>query len=186
MHIESRDGEAELLRSLREPQSRERAFTVLMRTFQEPLYAHIRRMLGNHDDTDDVLQVTFIKSWKYLDGFRGDSKIKTWLFKIATNEALTHLSKRQNQTQDPLADIANHIEHSHADLEMADDGDTIQLKLEEAVNRLPTKQKQVFVLKYYDELTYEEMADVLGGSVGSLKASYHHAVKKIELFLTTD
>lgn len=177
--------ENELLEQLLAPSTQERAFAWLMKSYQEQLYWHIRRMVGGHEETDDVLQSTFIKAWKSLAGFRGDSKLKTWLYRIATNESLTHLERAKRRSFSDVEDLANDQRHSHSGQPLPD-GEELQRRLEEAVELLPAKQKQVFVMKYFDELTYEEMADVLGGTVGSLKASFHHAVKKIEHQLLAD
>ncbi|MEM0999272.1 MAG: RNA polymerase sigma factor [Bacteroidota bacterium] len=174
--------EQELVERLRDEKTRNRAFEQLMVLYQEQLYWHIRRMVKTHDDTDDVLQNTFIKAWKAIASFRGDAKLRTWLYRIATNESLTFLNKQKKASFSELADIENDMHHSHQG-GGGPDGDEIQQKLEAAVATLPEKQKLVFRMKYYDDLKYQEIADILGGSVGSLKASFHHAVKKIEKFL---
>ena len=165
--------------------TQEGAFAELIRGYQELLYWHIRRMVGNHDDADDVLQSTFIKAWRSIGQFRGDSMLKTWLYRIATNECLTHLERVKRRAFTDVDTLGNSLSHSHGG-GAEPDGDEIQARLDAAVATLPDKQRQVFVMKYFDELTYEEMAATLGGTVGSLKASFHHAVKKIEVFLSTD
>lgn len=173
-----------LIQMLKAPESRERAFEKMMISYQKPLYWHIRRMVGEHDDADDLLQNTFIKAWKNLDKFRGDSKIKTWLFRIATNETLTFLNRRKKRNYGELADLEDNLAHSSSSSGYME-GEEIKAKLMAAVDTLPEKQKLVFQLKYFEEMKYDEIVEVVGGTVGSLKASFHHAVKKIELFLTT-
>lgn len=142
------------------------------------MYWHIRKMVLDHDDAHDVLQNTFIKVWKALPKFRGDSKLYTWLYRIATNESLNHL-RSQKKTMADTDEIAYKLTG-----DAYFDGDEIQAKLYEAIATLPEKQKAVFNLKYFEEMKYEEMSDVLETSVGALKASYHHAVNKIKAYLT--
>jgi len=161
---------------------RELAFRKLISKYQEKLYWHIRRMVHFHDDADDVVQNTFIKVWKNLDKFKRQSKLYTWLYRIATNESLTFLQQKKRK---PTVAMETNDYDLGAELK-ADtyfDGDEIQLKLQEAIALLPDKQKVVFNLRYYDEMKYDEMSEVLETSVGALKASYHHAVKKIEKFM---
>lgn len=171
-----------LLRALRSPHTRETAFEEVVRLYQKPLYFHLRKMIGSHADADDILQNAFIKAWKYIDQFRGDSKLKTWLFRIATNECLTFLNRQKKRQSADLSDIEDHIAHSHTEVSTLS-GEDIQAKLQAAVATLPDKQRLVFNMKYFEELKYTEIQSVLGGSTGSLKASFHHAVKKIEHFL---
>lgn len=172
----------QLIERLRNPKECRDAFNEVMRRYSEPLYWQIRRMVNNHDDASDLLQNTFLKAWQALDNFRGDAKLSTWLYKIAINESLTHLEKERKRQGISLDDeesmIANTIE---ADEWV--DGDEVALKLRKAVARLPEKQRLVFNMKYYDEMKYEDMSQILGTSVGALKASYHLAVKKIEQYL---
>lgn len=175
--------ESELLVRLREPETRHQAFDQLVRMYQRMLYFHIRRMVINHDDADDVLQNTFFKAWKYIDRFRADSALKTWLYRIATNEALTFLNKQKKRAYEDVADIQDDLRHS-LDQGKYIDGTEIQMKLQHAILQLPERQRAVFNLRYFDEMKYDEIAEVLKVSVGSLKASYHHAVKKIEKYLT--
>lgn len=166
-----------IIRQLQDESTRNAAFTTLVNTFKEPLYWQIRRMVMSHDDTDDILQNTFIKAWNGIASFRGDSKLSTWLYRIATNETLNFL-ERQRHTSVSLDEEESHL----ADTLQSDpyfDGDETQLQLQQAIDRLPAKQRQVFTLKYYQEMKYEDMSDILDTSVGALKASYHHAVKKI-------
>lgn len=157
----------------------ERGFRMLMTLYKERLYWHIRRIVLVHDDADDVLQNTFIKVYKGIAQFEGNSKLYTWLYRIATNEAISHLKSKARQTTSSLDDHANMLSNQlKADVWF--DGDAAQIKLQEAIAQLPDKQKIVFNLRYYDEMPYEEMSGMLDTSVGALKASYHHAVKKIE------
>lgn len=173
----------EILGKFAQPETKEKAFSMLVQTYQERLYWHIRRMVVNHDDADDVLQNTFVKVWRNLEKFQGNSKLYTWLYRIATNESLTFLNKKKRKSTTPL-ETENYNLGATLTSDPYFDGDEIQLKLQEAIDILPPKQKQVFLLRYYDEMKYDEMSEVLDTSVGALKASYHHAVKKIEKFLT--
>ena len=157
-------------------------FKKIVEEYSRPLYAHIRRIVQNHEDTNDVLQNTFIKAWQSIDTFRGDCKLSTWLFRIAYNESLTLLSKRREQQGLDDGEV------SVADRLMSDpyfDGDETMAQFQEAIASLPDKQKLVFTLKYFDEMKYEDMSERLGTSVGALKASYHHAVKKIQDFFAS-
>jgi len=174
------DQDREIIRDLLKPASSERAFTQLVEIYQKPLYAHIRRMVGNHDDADDVLQNTFIKVWRYAAGFKGDSALFTWLYRIATNEALGFI-----RAQKPAMESEINKEIQPAGNTDGPDGDEISRKLAAALLTLPEKQRQVFDLKYFSEMTYEEISIITGTSVGGLKASYFHAVKKIEAALTS-
>ena len=149
------------------------------------LYWHVRKIVISHENADDVLQNAFVKAWKAIGNFRGESKLKTWLYRIATNEALTLLKKEKKRSHGDLGDIQDSLQHSLEQGPMIS-GDEIQMKLQKAVLSLPEKQRLVFNLKYFEEMKYREIAEVLGGSEGSLKASYHHAVKKIEVFLRGD
>lgn len=155
------------------------AFRELIEKYQRPLYWHIRKILLNHDDTDDVLQNTFIKVWNSLTEFKQQSKLYTWLFRIATNEALTFL---RNKNKRSFFNIDNL--NAEWDVRLESDsyfnGDEAELALQKAILTLPDKQRIVFNMRYYDEISYEDMAEILQTSVGALKASYHHAVKKIE------
>ena len=171
--------EKALYKQLHDASTKEAAFTRLVREYQEPLYWQIRRMVVVHDDADDVLQNTFIKAWSAIDSFRGESRLQTWLFRIAINEALNHLSKKKqvlslDQTDGSLADMLASDSYF--------DGDEVQRQFQTAINTLPEKQRLVFNLKYFDEMKYEDLSSLLGTSIGALKASYHHAVKKISAF----
>lgn len=163
---------------------KEEGFKLLMQKYQQRLYGQIRRMTLNHDDTDDVLQNVFIKVWNHLGQFREQAQLSTWLYRIAMNESLTFLNQKKRRGAEALVTEAGIAAQLRADIHF--DGDEIQLKLQAAISTLPEKQKQVFLMRYYDELPYEEMSRLLGTSEGALKASYHHAVKKIESFLTSD
>lgn len=171
----------ELIARLRDPKTCRQAFSEVIATYSEPLYWQIRRMVQDHEDANDLLQNTFMKAWKSLDAFRGDAKLSTWLYKIAVNESITHLErlkKRQNVSlDDEDSSLAALIE---ADTHF--DGDELQKKLRLAIATLPEKQRLVFNMKYFDEMKYEDMSQILGTSVGALKASYHLAVKKIEQY----
>lgn len=167
-----------LLARLQEPSTRNEAFAEVVRTHSRQLYMQIRRLVTWHDDADDVLQNTFIKAWQALDSFRGDSQISTWLYRIAMNESLTFLQKR-NQEQAVADDEAMACELA-ADPYF--DGERVEQMLQEAIELLPEKQRLVFCMKYFDGQKYEEMSQILGTSVGALKASYHIAVKKIESY----
>lgn len=172
----------ELLHLFRQPETREQAFTGIIKKYQEKLYWHIRRMVVDHDDTHDVLQNMFIKVWNALDNFREDSQLYTWLYRIATNESLTFLEQQKKRSAVSLSDVESNLSNKI----MADrhfDSNKLEWKLQLAIQQLPEKQRLVFNLRYYDEMPYEEMSRVLETSEGALKASYHHAAKKIEDFI---
>jgi RNA polymerase sigma factor (sigma-70 family) len=172
----------ELLQSFKEPATRERAFTGIIKKYQEKLYWHIRRMIVDHDDTNDVLQNMFIKVWKGLENFREDSQLYTWLYRIATNESLTFLSQQKKRSSVSLS----HVETGLSNKLKSDtnfDANKLEWKLQLGIQNLPEKQRLVFNLRYYDEMPYEEMSRILDTSEGALKASYHHAAKKIEEFI---
>jgi RNA polymerase sigma-70 factor (ECF subfamily) len=177
--------EDELIQQLHDPEKQRDAFAQVVNLYGEKLYWQIRKLVLTHDDADDLLQNTFMKAWTNIDYFRGDAKLSTWLYKIAINECITFLNRQRSK---------NNISLDDADVFMLErlrgdsyfDGDEAQMKLQEAVLRLPEKQRLVFNMKYYDDMKYEEMSDILGTSVGALKTSYHIAVKKVEAFLTKD
>lgn len=178
------ENELDFIQELLHPKTQELAFKKLVKTYQKPLYNHIRTIVLNHDDTDDVLQNTFIKVFRNLESFKGESKLFSWMYRIATNEALTFLqqkARRFNTTSEEL--IQKQTEKMKADDYF--DGDEIQLKLHQSISQLPEKQQIVFKMKYFQELKYEEISEILDTSVGALKASYHHAVKKIENYMNT-
>jgi RNA polymerase sigma-70 factor (ECF subfamily) len=172
-----------LLEQFREPATRERAYTTIVKKYQERLYWHIRRMLADHEDTNDVLQNVFIKVWNGLDKFREDSQLYTWLYRIATNETLSFIEqKKRKSASRSLSDSEYSIENNiKADSNF--DPQKLEWKLQLGIQQLPEKQRLVFNLRYFDEMPYEEMSRVLGTSEGALKASYHHAAKKIEEFI---
>jgi RNA polymerase sigma-70 factor, ECF subfamily len=174
----------QIIADLKLDNKKDLAFHMLVKKYQERLYWHIRKIVMNHEDTDDVLQNTFIKVWRSIDKFREESSLYTWLYRIATNESLTFLNSNKRRSFMPLNDVSDYLMQNL----MSDpyfEGDKIQLKLQEAILRLPDKQRTVFNMKYFDELKYEDMSKILDTSVGALKASYHHAVKKIEEYLKT-
>jgi len=158
------------------------AFRIIMRLYKERLYWHIRKIVITHDDTDDALQNTFIKVWKNLDSFQGNSSLFTWIYRIATNEALTLLKRNKRANLFSVSDEDNFYENTLKS-DPYFDGSELQLKLQLAINTLPEKQKIIFNLKYFEELKYTEIAEILDTSVGSLKASYHHAAKKVESYI---
>ena len=161
------------------------AFKLIVTEYSEKLYWHIRRIVLSHDDANDVLQNTFIKVWNGLEKFKGDAKIYTWLYRIATNESITFLTKNNKRIQ-RIEDSSYTEEPSTTQESIKMDASTIEQKLEQAILTLPEKQRIVFNLKYFEELKYEEIAKITATSVGALKASYHLAVKKIEKYLTTN
>ena len=172
----------ELLESFKDPATRERAFTGIIKKYQEKLYWHIRRMIVDHDDTNDVLQNMFIKVWKGLENFREDSQLYTWLYRIATNESLTFLSQQKKRSSVSLSDVETGLSNKlKSDTNF--DANKLEWKLQLGIQNLPEKQRLVFNLRYYDEMPYEEMSKILDTSEGALKASYHHAAKKIEEFI---
>ncbi|GAT62704.1 RNA polymerase sigma factor [Paludibacter jiangxiensis] len=177
--------EAEWLAKLNSPKHRSAAFGRIVQEYQQPIYWHIRKMVLNHDDANDVMQTTFMKAWSALDSFRGESKISTWLFRIAVNETITFLNSQRNKNSYSTDDIESSMaQNLEADPYFS--GDEAQLKFQKAIMKLPDKQRLVFNMKYFDDLKYEEMEEILGTSVGALKASYHHAVKKIEAYLLSE
>jgi RNA polymerase sigma-70 factor, ECF subfamily len=175
----------QLMEWLRSEQHFERGFRTLMGQYRERLYWHIRRLVLHHDDADDVLQNTFIKIYKGIAQFEGKSKLYTWLYRIATNEAISYLQSRARQKAESLDDTSALLsQRLQADTWF--DGDAAQQKLLQAIAQLPDKQRVVFNMRYFEEIPYEEMSAVLDTSVGALKASFHHAVKKIEAFFQED
>ncbi len=175
----------ELLQQFKNPETQNYAFNLLVRQYQKRLYWHIRKILLDHDDTDDVLQNTFIKVWKNLANFKGDSQLYTWLYRIATNESITFLNSKKKRAGIPLDDVSTFLANT-VQSDSYFKGDEIQAKLQKAILTLPDKQRIVFNMRYFDAMKYEEMSDILETSVGALKASYHHAVKKIEHYLTSN
>lgn len=171
--------EDKIKEQLQDPEQISIAFSLIVKQYSEQLYWQIRRLVLSHDDTNDILQNTFLKAWDSIQYFRGDAKISTWLYKIALNESLTFLNKQKLENNlsldDKEASIANKLEG-----DSYFNGDETAIMLQKALHSLPEKQRIVFNLKYYQEMKYEEMSEILGTSVGALKASYHLAVKKIE------
>ncbi|RYY90487.1 MAG: sigma-70 family RNA polymerase sigma factor [Chitinophagaceae bacterium] len=174
--------DAELLRRFREPESREAAYTALIRKYQERLYWHVRRIVIHHEDANDVLQNVFIRVWNALANFKEESQLYTWLYRIATNECLTYLENQKKRASVALDDVATGLEN-RVRAETGFDANKLEWKLQLAIQQLPEKQRIVFTLRYYDEMPYEEMSRVLETSEGALKASYHHAAKKIEDYI---
>jgi RNA polymerase sigma-70 factor (ECF subfamily) len=172
----------ELLSKIRNPETRNYGFNLLVREYQQRVYWHVRKMVIDHDDSDDLTQEIFIKIHKYIDSFREDSRLFTWIYRIATNECLTFLNRKRRHFFLPLEDVGKELA-AKVDSSSGTSGDEIQKKLQKALLKLPDKQRLVFNMKYFDDLPYETIAEVTGTSVGALKASYHHAVKKIEDFL---
>jgi len=157
------------------------AFGKVIEHYSQQLYWQIRRMVIDHDDANDVLQNTFMKAWTSIDNFRGDAKLSTWLYKIAINESITFINKKKVMNQLSIDDDDSFLVNS-LESDKWFDGDEAQVKLQRAIATLPEKQRLVFNMRYYDEMKYEDMSEILGTSEGALKASYHHAVKKIEQY----
>ncbi|MCM1066659.1 MAG: RNA polymerase sigma factor [Muribaculaceae bacterium] len=175
---------AELTARLREPSTVREAFTEVIKEYSEPLYWQIRRLVGNHDDANDILQNTFMKAWSSLENFRGEARLSTWLYKIAINESISHLEREKRRAGVSLDDAEGSTAANVA--APADiDGDELAEHLRRAVDSLPEKQRIVFNMKYFDDMKYEEISEILGTSVGALKASYHLATKKIEQYFDT-
>ena len=175
----------EMLIRFKDKNSRNYAFDLLCRKYQQQIYFHIRRMLINHDDSNDVTQEVFIKIWKNLDKFREDSNLFTWIYRIATNETFSFLRKKRKKLFIPMVDVEKKLSDSLTS-DSFFDSDEIQMKLQKAILKLPTKQRTVFNMRYFEEMPYLEMSEILDTSVGALKASYHIAVKKIKNILTED
>ena len=179
------NNEQDLLTRLQSESNREQAFRELMSLYKERLYWHIRKIVISHDDADDVLQNTFIKVYKNINGFKGDSKLFSWMYRIATNESITYLNQKAKRNQMTSEEVqAYTVNNLRADTYF--DGDEIQIKLQKAVAALPQKQQLVFNMKYFDDLKYKDISEILETSEGALKASYHLAVKKIESYLIQD
>ena len=175
--------EKEFIQELLNPKTQNKAFEKLLKDYQKPLYNQIRNILLDHDDANDVLQNTFIKVYQNLSNFKGESKLFSWMYRIATNESLTFLNQKAKKNGISSETLQNKaIDNLKADVYF--DGNEIQIKLQKAIVLLPEKQQLIFKMKYFQELKYEEISEILGTSVGALKASYHLAVKKIEAFVT--
>ncbi len=158
------------------------AFNLLVKKYQERVYWHVRRLVTDHEDTNDIVQEVFLKAWKGLENFRADSGFFTWLYRIATNEALSFLKSKKRRFFLPWQDVENTMA-GKLETDVYFTGNEIQKKLQKAILTLPEKQRVVFNMRYYDEIRYEEMSEILGTSEGALKASYHHAVKKVEEYV---
>ncbi|GBL35263.1 ECF RNA polymerase sigma-E factor [Filimonas sp.] len=172
----------ELFELFIQEETKEKAFTLIVKKYQERLYWHIRRFIVHHEDTNDILQNVFIKAWKGLHNFRQDAGLYTWLYRIGTNESLTYIANQKKKRSLSVSDHENGLSN-RVKAEKGFDYNKLEWKLQLAIQSLPDKQKAVFTLRYYDEMPYEKMSEVLETSVGSLKASYHHASKKVEEFL---
>lgn len=173
----------ELLEKVRNPETRNYGFNMLVRAYQQKVYSHIRKMVIDHDDADDLTQEVFIKIHKHIESFREDSQLYTWIYRIATNECLSFLQRKKRRFFLPIGDVAKEL-MGKLDNSSHVSGDEIQLKLQKALLTLPDKQRMVFNMKYFDDMTYEDISEITNTSVGALKASFHHAVKKIENFLS--
>ncbi len=177
--------EKEILSALQSNQDREAAFRKLVSEYKERLYWHIRKMVLDHDDSDDILQNTFIKVYKNIDRFKGDSKLFTWMYRIATNETITFLNKKAATKNISFEDMKTQMAAS-LESDVYFEGDAIQLQLQKAIATLPQKQQLVFNMKYFENHTYEDLSEILNTSVGALKSSYHIAVKKITAFIKSN
>lgn len=177
--------EKEFILQLLNPKTQNNAFQKLLSDYKRPLYNHIRNIVLDHDDTNDVLQNTFIKVHQNLNKFKGESKLYSWIYRIATNESITFINKKAKLSGASSSELKSKIvDNLEADSHF--DGNEIQLKLQKAIHTLPEKQQLVFKMRYFEEIKYEEMSTILGTSVGALKASYHIAVKKIEIYIKKD
>lgn len=175
-------GDEQLLDQFRNERTKEAGFTAIIKKYQEKLYWHVRRMVVDHDDANDVLQNVFIKVWNGLSNFREDARLYTWLYRIATNESLSFIEQRKKKSAVSFSDVEEGLSNSiRADKHF--DSAKLEWKLQLAIQQLPEKQRVVFNLRYYDEMPYQEISQILETSEGALKASYHHAVKKIEDFI---
>jgi len=174
--------DSQLIIELKQEHRKDHAFQKLVKLYQEKLYWHIRKMVISHDDTDDILQNTFIKVWKNIENFREESSLYTWLYRIATNETITFLNSQKKKKWLPINEGTGYlIENMQSDPYF--EGDKLEQKLQRAIQTLPEKQRLVFNMRYFDEMKYEKMSEILNTSVGALKASYHHAAKKIEQYI---
>lgn len=171
-----------LIQKLRDPKTRRETFSELVKAYSEPLYWHIRRIVLSHDDANDLLQNTFVKAWIGLDGFLGNAKVLTWLFRIATNESITFINRQSSiGSMEEAETITSQLQSDEYF-----DGDDLQVRLQTAIQTLPPKQRMIFNMKYFEEMKYEEISSILGTSIGALKASYHLAVQKVKSFFDDD
>ena len=178
--------DAQIIAMFADERTRETAFSHLLKKYQQKIYWHVRRMVIDHDDADDVTQDIFIKIWRNLEKFREDSQLYTWLYRIATNECITFLNKKKQKQNVSLDDdSSSYLSETLADTTYFN-GDKAQMKLQQALLTLPEKQRLVFNMKYFEDLKYDEISEILGTSVGALKASYHLAVKKVEHFFNSN
>ena len=181
----SKISDEEILSRVKNKSTADQGFALLMQKYQEQTYWHIRRILVDHDDTNDVMQNTFIKVWRNIAKFRADSKLYTWIYRIATNEAISFIKSNKSKYYVSLDEMTDDFgEQLEADVHFK--GSTIQRKLQKAISTLPNRQRMVFNMRYFDAMSYQDIADVIGVSIGTLKASYHIAAKKIENFLKDD
>ena len=177
--------DSEILEKFSNADTRNEAFNLLLNKYQQKIYWHIRRLVIDHDDTDDLVQDVFVKVWKNLGSFRSDSQLYTWIYRIATNESITFLNKKKQRNNTPLDEVSEELNETLVASSYFN-GDKLQLKLQQALLTLPEKQRLIFNMKYFDELKYEEISEITGTSVGALKASFHIAVKKIEVFMLNE
>ncbi|WP_214228545.1 sigma-70 family RNA polymerase sigma factor [Pedobacter sp. B4-66] len=177
--------DSEILEKFANTKTRNEAFNLLLNKYQQKIYWHIRRMVIDHDDADDLVQDVFVKVWKNLESFRSDAQLYTWIYRIATNECITFLNKKKQRNNTPLDEVSDELSETLVASSYFN-GDKIQLKLQQALLTLPEKQRLIFNMKYFDELKYEEISEITGTSVGALKASFHIAVKKIETFMLNE
>ncbi|RQO71797.1 RNA polymerase subunit sigma [Pedobacter sp. KBW06] len=177
--------DSEILEKFSSEKTRHEGFNLLLSKYQQKIYWHIRRLVIDHDDTDDLVQETFVKVWKNLDKFRSDSKLYTWVYRIATNESITFLNKKKQRNNTPLDEVSEELAETLVASSYFN-GDKIQMKLQQALLTLPEKQRLIFNMKYFDDLKYEEISEITGTSVGALKASFHIAVKKVEVFMLNE
>jgi RNA polymerase sigma-70 factor (ECF subfamily) len=182
LETDSRQQDQKILRLISQPETFQQGFRLLVNTYSERLYWQVRKMVFNHDDADDILQNAFVKVYRSIHRFKGESKLYTWLYRIATNEAITYINKRKRHSVASIDSEESHIAHTLASPEYFD-GNEAERLLQLALATLPPKQRQVFNLRYQDEMSYKDMSELLGTSIGALKASYHHAIKKIEDFI---
>ena len=177
--------DSEILEKFSKEKTRNEAFNLLLNKYQQKIYWHVRRLVIDHDDADDLVQDVFIKVWKNLEKFRSDSQLYTWIYRIASNESITFLNKKKQRNNTPLDEVSTELSETLV-ASAYFNGDKIQMKLQQAVLTLPDKQRLIFNMKYYDDLKYEEISEITGTSVGALKASFHIAVKKVEAFMLND
>ncbi|RYE44349.1 MAG: RNA polymerase sigma factor [Sphingobacteriales bacterium] len=174
-----------ILEKFSSEKTRNEGFTLLLEKYQQKIYWHVRRMVINHDDADDLVQDSFVKVFRNLDKFRSDAQLYTWIYRIATNECITFLNKKKQRNNTSLDEVGNELVENLRSSEYFD-GDKLQRKLQYAILQLPEKQRLIFNMKYFDDMKYDDISEVTGTSVGALKASYHIASKKIESILLNE